>query len=72
MKGPYLDLQWAKDELKEFAKNGEDNMMLEIIDGQFQNDVRKINGITNYWSCGWSCINPMVEIVKQYMGKNNV
>ena len=78
VKGPYLDLQLAKDELKEIAKNGGSRMMLEIIDGAIQVDPHFINGISQtpangfdkfWWD--WNDINAMVEIVKQHMmGKN--
>ena len=68
-----MDLQSAKDELKEIAKNGKSRMMLEIIDGALQVNPHIINGITQtpvngfhkYWS-GWNDINAMVEIVKQH------
>ena len=77
VKGPYLDLQLAKDELKEIAKNGKSRMMLEIINGALQVNPHIINGITQtpvngfhkYWK-NWNDINAMVEIVKQHMGKN--
>ena len=79
MKGPYSDLQFAKNELKEIAKSGKSRMMLEIIDGALQVDPHLINGISqkhvngfnNYWH-DWYDINAMVEIVKQHMttGKN--
>ena len=72
-----MDLQLAKDELKEIAKNGKSRMMLEIIDGELQVNPHIINGITQtpvngfhkYWK-NWHDINAMVEIVKQHMGKN--
>ena len=77
VKGPYLNLKLAKDELKEIAKNGKSRMMLEIIDGALQVNPHIINGITQtpvngfhkYWK-NWNDINAMVEIVKQHMGKN--
>ena len=77
VKGPYLDLQLAKDELKEIAKNGGSRMMLEIIDGTIQVDPHFINGISQtpangfekYWA-DWNDINAMVKIVKQHMSKN--
>ena len=72
-----MDLQLAKDELKEIAKNGKSRMMLEIIDGALQVNPHIINGITqtpvngfDKWWAGWADINAMVEIVKQHMGKN--
>ena len=76
VKGPYSDLQSAKDELKEIAKNGGSRMMLEIIDGVLQVDPHRINGISQtpangfekFWYDWWD-INAMVEIVKQHMGK---
>ena len=72
-----MDLQLAKDELKEIAKNGKSRMMLEIIDGAIKVDPHFINGVyqtpangfDKYW-LGWDDINAMVEIVKQHMGKN--
>ena len=76
VKGPYSDLQSAKDELTEIAKNGGSRMMLEIIGGALQVDPHFINGISQtsangfdkYWH-NWNDINAMVEIVKQHMGK---
>ena len=77
VKGPYSDIQSAKDELKEIAKNGGSRMMLEIIDGAIQVDPHFINGISQTPANGfdrygddWWDINEMVEIVKQHMGKN--
>ena len=72
-----MDLQLAKDELKEIAKNGGLRMMVEIIDGEIQVDPHFINGISQipangfdkYWA-DWNDINAMVEIVKQHMSKN--
>ena len=70
-----MDLQLAKDELKEIAKNGKSRMMLEIIDGALQENPHFINGISqtpangfDKWWAGWDDINAMVEIVKQHMG----
>ena len=76
VKGPYLDLQLAKDELKEIAKNGKSRAILEIIDGSVQFDPHKINGIPQtlangfdkYWS-SWGDITTMYNIVEKYMGK---
>ena len=77
VKGRYLNLQLAQDELKEIAKNGGSRMMLEIIDGAIQVDPHFINGISqtlaNGFDKNWANgtdINAMVEIVKQHMGKN--
>jgi hypothetical protein len=86
VKGPYLDLQLAKDELKEIAKKGGipevgsttgSRMMLEIIDGAIQVDPHFINGISQTPANGfdkywadWDDINAMIEIVKQHMGNN--
>ena len=72
-----MDLQLAKDELKEIAKNGKSRMMLEIIDGALQVNPHFINGISQtpangfekYWA-DWNDINAMVKIVKQHMSKN--
>ena len=73
-----MDLQLAKDELKEIGKNGGSRMILEMIDGAIQVDPTYINGILQilangfdkYWA-GWDDISAMVEIVKQHMmGKN--
>ena len=74
MKGPYSDLQLAKDELKEIAKNNGSRMMLEIIDGKIQVDPHIINGIPQtpangfdiFWYDWWD-INEMVEIGKEHM-----
>ena len=77
VKGPYLDLQLAKDELKEIAKNGGLRMMVEIIDGEIQENPHKISGIAQTLANGfdkkwinWANIYAMLEIVKQHMGKN--
>ena len=86
MKGPYLDLQSAKDKLKEFAKNGGipeagsttgSRMMLQIMDGALQVNPHFINGISQIPANGfdkywadWDDINAMVQIVKQHMSKN--
>ena len=77
VKGPYLDLQFAKNELTEMAKNGYSRMMVEIINGSIQVDPHTINGIdqtpsngfSKWWS-SWDDINAMLEIVKQHIGKN--
>ena len=75
VKGPYLDLQLAKDKLKETSTNGGSRMMLEIIDGEIQVDPHFINGISQtpdngfdkfWWD--WHDINAMVKIAKDYMG----
>ena len=82
VKGPYLDLQLAKDKLKEIAKNGGipepgsttgSRMMLEIIDGEIQVDPHFINGISQTPANGfdkywadWSDIHLMVEIGKAW------
>ena len=81
-----MDLQSAKDKLKEFAKNGGipeagsttgSRMMLEIIGGVLQVNPHFINGISQTPANGfekywadWNDINAMVEIVKQHMSKN--
>ena len=77
VKGPYFDLQLAKDELEEISKSGGSRMMLEIIDGELQVDPQYINGIAQTPANGfykkwanWDDINAMVVIVKQHMGKN--
>ena len=77
VKGPYWDLQFAQNELKEIAKSGESRMMLEITDGAIPVDPHLINGIyqtasngfDKYWT-GWDDINVMVEIAQQHFGKN--
>ena len=74
-----MDLQLAKEELKEIAKNKRSRMMLEIIDGAIQVDPQIINGVSQtmangfdkYWK-NWKDINAMVDIAKQQMGKNIV
>ena len=79
VKGPYLDLHLAKDELKKVSKNGKKRMMLEIIDGAIQVDPHTINGISQTPANGfdkmwtnWNDINAMVDIVKKHLGKNIV
>ena len=59
------------------AKNGFSRMMVEIINGSIQVDPHTINGIDqttsngfNKWWSGWDDINAMLEIAKQYKGKN--
>ena len=59
------------------AKNNFSRMMVEIINGSIQVDPHTINGIDqtpsngfNKWWSGWDDINAMLEIAKQYMGKN--
>ena len=82
MRGSYSNLQTAKNELKEIAKNDEYRMMLEITDGAIQvgyGQVHNINGraqtpangFEKKWS-NWAVINAMVEIVKQHIGKITV
>ena len=71
-----MDLQFAKNELTEMAKNGFSRMMVEIINGSIQVDPHTINGIdqtpsngfSKWWS-SWDDINAMLEIAKQYVGK---
>ena len=63
VKGPYLDLKLAKEELKEIAKNKKpwdvingherSRMMLEIIDGAIQVDPQIINGISQTLANGF-------------------
>ena len=63
VKGPYLDLQLAKEELKEIAKNKKpwdiingnerSRMMLEIIDGAIQVYPQIINGISQTLANGF-------------------
>ena len=81
-----MDLQSAKDKLKEFAKNGGipepgsttgSRMMLEIFGGVLQVDPHFINGISQTPANGfekywadWDDINAMVKIVKKHMSKN--
>ena len=77
VKGPYWDLQFAKNELQEISKSGGSRMMLEITDGAIPVDPHLINGIyqtpsngfDKYWT-GWDDINVMVEIAQQHFGKN--
>ena len=74
--GPYWDLQFAQNELKEIGKSGGSRMMLEITDGVIPVDPHLINGIyqtasngfDKYWT-GWDDINVMVEIAQQHFGK---
>ena len=77
VKGPYLNIQLAKNELKEMAKNGGSRMMLEFIHGAIKGDPHLINGISQVASNGfdtdwrdWDDINAMVAIVDQHLGKN--
>ena len=77
VKGPYLNIQLAKNELKEMAKNGGSRMMLEFIHGAINGDPHLINGISQVASNGfdtdwrdWDDINAMVAIVDQHLGKN--
>ena len=83
-----MDLQSAKDKLKEFAKNGGipepgsttgSRMMLEIFGGVLQVNPHFINGISQTLANGfdiywkdWKDINAMIEIAKQQMSKNNI
>jgi hypothetical protein len=82
VKGPFSDLQLAKDELEKISKNGKSRMMLEIIDGVLQVDpiskVAYISGIAQtpangfyqmWWS--WADIKEMVKIVKQHLTNRN-
>ena len=77
VKGPYSDLQLAKNELKEIAKNGKSRMMLEIIDGAIQVEYDQVhnidgsdqipaNGFAKHWS-DWYDILGMIEIAKQHL-----
>ena len=77
VKGPFLDLQFAKNELKEIAKNNKSRMMIEIINGSIQMDPHTISGIDqsasngfDKWWSGWDDINAMLEIATQYRSKN--
>ena len=77
VKGPYSDLQFAKNELKEIAKNGKSRMMLEIIDGAIQvewDQVHNINGVYqspengfDRYNQNWDDILGMIEIAKQHL-----
>ena len=77
MKGSFLDLQFAKNELKEIAKNNKSRMMIEINKGSIQMDPHTISGIDqsasngfDKWWSGWDDINAMLEIATQYRSKN--
>ena len=77
VKGPYSNIQFAKNELKEMAKDGGSRMMLEFIHGAIKGDPHWINGISQVASNGfdtewgdWPDINAMVAIVDQHLGKN--
>ena len=79
MRGPYSDLQLAKDELSQVALNKKLRMMVEIIDGVIQIDPHYIGGIAQTLANGfdsnynsWRNINAMIEMVKRHMGKNIV
>ena len=75
MRGPYSNLQTAKNELKEIAKNDEYRMMLEITDGAIQvgyGQVHNINGRAQTPANGfekrwgkWNDILAMIEIAKK-------
>ena len=75
VKGPYSNLQMAKDELTKIAENGNMRMMVEVIDGVVQEDPHNIsgiiqspsNGFDKNWN-GWDDINAMVAIAKQHLG----
>ena len=55
--GPYSDLQLAKEELKQIAKNGKNRLIVEIIHDIIKEDPHEITGISqnisngfeNYW-----------------------
>ena len=75
MRGSYSNLQTAKNELKEIAKNDEYRMMLEITDGAIQvgyGQVHNINGRAQTPANGfekrwgnWNDILAMIEIAKK-------
>ena len=80
VKGPYSNLERAKNELKKIARNdrSSERMMLEIIDGEIQlnphiingREQTSANGFDKFWH-SWRGISQMVEIVKYRMaGKN--
>ena len=80
VKGPYWDLQSAKNELRKIAKNGKSRMMLKIIDGAIQvrydqvhningRDQTPANGFEKQWG-DWNDILAMIEIAKKTLGKN--
>ena len=75
VKGPYLNLEIARDELKD-AKNAASRMMLEIFDGAIQNP-NFINGIPQKLFdfddkiIDMFDINAMVEIAKQWLKQPN-
>jgi len=76
VKGPYSNLQRAKNELKKIARNdrSSERMMLEIIDGEIQlnphiingREQTSANGFDKFWH-SWRGISQMVEIVKYRM-----
>ena len=78
VKGPYSNLQEAKNELRRIAENGKMRMMVEVINGVIIEDPHMINGIDQipsngfkkYWR-GWGDINRMVELAKLLVNKNN-
>ena len=68
--GPYNDLQLAKDELKQIAKNGKSRMIVEVINGIIREDPHMITGISQTSSNGfekdwnnWDDIHEMVDIL---------
>ena len=78
VKGPFSNLQEAKNELRRIARNGKMRMMVEVINGVIKEDPHKINGIDQMpdngfeknWG-GWSDIRAMVKIARLFV-KNKV
>ena len=74
VKGPYSNLQEAKNELQSIAKNHKMRMMVEVLNGVIKEDPHKINGIDQKpsngfkkWWGGWSDIKAMVKIAKLFV-----
>ena len=74
VKGPFSNLQEAKNELRRIARNGKMRMMVEVINGVIKEDPHKINGIDQMphngfeknWG-GWSDIKAMVNIARLFV-----
>ena len=76
VKGPFSNLQEAKNELRRIARNGKwkKRMMVEVINGVIKEDPHKINGIDQMpqngfeknWG-GWNDIRAMIKIAKLFV-----
>ena len=74
VKGPFSNLQEAKNELRRIARNGKMRMMVEVINGVIKRDPHTINsieqlprnGFLKNWG-GWSDIWTMVRIAELFV-----